>query len=244
MGVGYQVSPLHRLIYMDMSAMHERPIVKGEDPRLDRLAALTGAKTLSTGTGPFYSPAVGTILAWRQRLADKYREQLQGGLTWDEGSDFEDSADVGTSADVWLRYVAAVLDRRGPVEFRRLADRPGPSQEQKDAVLTAAFQRGFGGRFPQLLSGAGTWLPFEENLMLEEPDWRGQSGRYGSIARFADEVSAVRAAIAAADPTAASVAGREAVPRQMLPAAWQAATAIQRLAVLATQRQLPLHTTG
>lgn len=44
MGVGYQVSPLHRLIRMDMTQVHARPVVRGESPLLDAITAASGGE--------------------------------------------------------------------------------------------------------------------------------------------------------------------------------------------------------
>jgi hypothetical protein len=120
MGVGYQVSPLHRVSYLDLSAAHEKPIVRGENPGLDGLADVIGAKTTLAGPIRFRSPTVESILEWRQRLQAKYAEQLGEELSWDERSAFEDSEDVATRGDVRLHYVAAVLDQDGPAGLTHL----------------------------------------------------------------------------------------------------------------------------
>jgi hypothetical protein len=54
MGVGYQVSALHRLLRLDTAALHQlpkRPIVRGESPLLDVFADL-GVKTVAGGPVP------------------------------------------------------------------------------------------------------------------------------------------------------------------------------------------------
>jgi|SRR5580658_2363321 hypothetical protein len=58
MGVGYSVSPLHRITYLDTSAMTTRPAVKGSDSIVDSVAELVGAKVCE-GNTRFYSPTVG-----------------------------------------------------------------------------------------------------------------------------------------------------------------------------------------
>jgi hypothetical protein len=68
------------------------------------------------------SPTTEEILAWRARLTTKYRDELEEELTWDEGSTFEVSQDVGASADVMFHYVAAVFDQRGKSELSNLID--------------------------------------------------------------------------------------------------------------------------
>jgi hypothetical protein len=62
------------------------------------------------------------ILAWRQGIATKYRDQLEEQLTWNEDTTFEVSDEVATSGDVVFRYVAAILDQRGTSELKKLID--------------------------------------------------------------------------------------------------------------------------
>jgi hypothetical protein len=244
MGVGYQVSALHRIRSLDMSSLHTRTIVKGEDPLLDALAA--GGMTLQVPTEPlrFRSATVESILAWRQGIADKYRDQLGEELTWDERSDFEASEDTATNADMMLRYVTAVLDQQGQVALKGLGG-GRPPQEELDAVFTEAMWRGFGGRFPQLLLGPLIWLPFERDLIIEELRWDGHLARYGTVIRLIDEITAVRAAIADTDPSAPTSIGPYGdAPPYSLTAVWQASSSILHLATLAAEKRLPLWTTG
>jgi hypothetical protein len=201
MGVGYQVSPLHRVSYLDLSAAHEKPIVRGVNPELDGLADVFGAKTTLAGPMRFRSPTVESVLEWRQRLQTKYAEQLGEELSWNERSAFESSEDVATRGDVCLHYVAAVLDQDGPAGLTRLIRQTNAPRDEIDAAFAEADRRGFGGQFPQLLLGASFWLPFEANLMIEEPNWDGSTHRYGSLFRFFDEMTAVRAAITETDST-------------------------------------------
>jgi hypothetical protein len=236
--MGYQVSALHRLIYLDMSGLHERPIVRGESAVLDVLAD-AGVNTVVESPLRFRSPSVETILTWRQSLVDKYHEQLADGVTWDEASDFVASEDVSTSGDRRLYCMAAVLDQHGQAALNGIIGRPPPSRDELNAAYAGAARRGFGGRFPQLLLGARTWLPFEENLMIEEPDWDGQPGRYGSVFRLVDELTALRAAIVVADPEAALSVEPYPDP-DTVAAAWQTLSQMLRLAELATARHLPM----
>jgi hypothetical protein len=242
MGVGYQVSAVHRLMYLDMASAHTRAVMKGENPLLDAL----GQPFTQIVDGSLHnrSPAVESVLAWRQRLDAKYRDQLGEDLTWDERGTFETSDDVATSGDMLFHYVAAVLDQRGQAGVRNLAHQSSPPEDEIDAVFTQADRRGFGGCFPQLLLGAKIWLPFEQNLMIEEPNWDGKMDRYGSVSRLLDEVSTVRAGIADADSSVARFGESGEPSEEILAAAWQASATILRLAALATARHLPLSTTG
>lgn len=200
MGVGYSVSPLHRINYLDTSAMTTRSPVKGSNSTLDSIAELTGAN-VGEGTVSLHSPTMQDILAWRERLATKYRDQLEEGLTWDEGTKFEVSDEVATSGDAMFHYAAAVLDQGGKSGLRKLIDVGKPTPQELDAAFAEAFRRSFGGRFPHLLLGANLWLPFNRQLMIEEPNWVGKLDRYGSVFHLVEEVTTVRAAIASAQPS-------------------------------------------
>ena len=87
MGVGYQVSPIHRLIRMDTAGLKAQPASPGESPLFDAIKDATGAPA-QVGDGPLRarSPDVRSILAWRQRIGSKYRDQLGENLDWSERS--------------------------------------------------------------------------------------------------------------------------------------------------------------
>ena len=242
MGVGYQVSPLHRLIRLDTAALHRRPVVRGESAVFDALGDATRVE-VADGPLPVRSPTPETILAWRQRLASKYRDQLDGELVWDEGSTYENSEDVATSGDVMLRFAAAALDQRGQAGLRTMIYQRRLTSDEREAAFTEAERRGFGGRFPQLLLGARYWLPFSQNLMIEEPDWDGMVERYGSVPRLVDELAAIRAGIAGADPSVEQSTEQDGV-EYSLAGAWQTSVTILRLATTAQEKHLPLWTTG
>lgn len=241
MGVGYSVSPLHRIIYSDMSAVSTRPPVKGSESPVDQVAALIGSN-VGVGSSRFYSPTVEEIYTWRQRLATKYRDQLEETLTWDEKTKFEVSEDVPTSSDVMFNYIAAVIDQRGTSELNKLIDITVPPRHEYEAVFAEADRRGFGGRFPQLLLGANLWLPFKKHLMIEEPNWQGKLDRYGSVFHFIDEIVTVRAAIADVQPSFLHASADETADKPIV-TAWQSSTTVLRLAKLAAAKHLPLWTT-
>jgi hypothetical protein len=69
MGVGYVVSPLHRIIHMDVSAMTTRPPVKGSNSPIDRTAELMGTE-VGVGSPRLHSPSIDEILAWRRAIVD------------------------------------------------------------------------------------------------------------------------------------------------------------------------------
>jgi hypothetical protein len=192
----------------------------------------------------FRSAAPEDILAWRERVARKYREELAEELTWDEGSPFEVSDDIGTHEDVMLHYVAAVLDQRGLSEISRMIEVGEPASEALNAAFAEAERRKFGGRFPHLLLGANVWLPYKRPLMIEEPDWEARRNRFGSTLHlFEDELTAVRSAIVEAQPSVRHSPASE-TSSPALVAAWQASNTIVRLAKIAVAQHLPLWTTG
>ena len=242
MGVGYSVSPLHRIIHFDVSPITTRPPVKGSNSPIDRVAELMGTN-VGVGTPRLHSPAIEVILAWRQGIATKYHDQLEERLTWDEDTTFEVSEDVATSGDVMLHYVAAILDQRGTSKLNKLIDVTEPPRHEYQAVFAEADRRGFGGRFPHFLLGANLWLPFKSQLMIEEPDWNGKLDRYGSVFHLVDEITTVRAAIADADPSLIHSSAAQ-TSDKVIVAAWQTSNTILRLATIATAKHLPLWTTG
>jgi len=244
MGVGYAVSPLHRLIRMDTAELHTRPAMTGENPLFDAIKGATG-KDVQVADAPLRlrSPPTERIVAWRRLIASKYRDQLDEPLTWDESSEYEDSEDVATSGDVMLHFAAAVLDQRGQAGLSSLIRTGRPTSEEIQSAFADAEKRGFGGRFPQLLLGARFWLPFSRNLMIEEPDWEGAIERYGSVPRLLDEIIAIRAGIAAVDPSVEQSTEPDAL-EHCLTAAWQTSATILRVATIASEKHLPLWTTG
>jgi hypothetical protein len=244
MSIGYQVSPLHRLIRINTAGLHARAAVRGENRLFDALKDAT-AREIQVVDGPLRtrSPTVDSILAWRQRLANKFRDQLDEELTWDEGSTYESSDDVATSGDVMLHFAAAVLDQRGQAGLSSMIHPSHPTSDEMEAAFANAERRGFAGRFPQLLLRASFWLPFSRNLIIEEPDWDGSVERYGSAPRLLDEIAEIRAAIAEADPSVEHTTEQDALEHS-LAAAWQTSATVLRLVTIAADRHLPLWTTG
>jgi hypothetical protein len=242
MGVGYCVSPLHRIIHFDASQITTRPPVEGSNSPIDQVAALTGTN-VGVGTPRLYSPTTEEILAWRQGIATKYRDQLEEQLTWDEDTTFKVSEDVATSGDVMFHYVAAIFDQHGKSGLSKLINAEEPSTPELHAVFAEADRRSFAGRFPDLLLGAELWLPFKSQLMIEEPNWDGKLNRYGSVFRLVDEVTIVRAAIADTQPSVAHASAAD-TSDKVIVAAWQTSNTILRLATIAAAKHLPLWTTG
>lgn len=235
MGIGYQASALHLIAYLVASDDD----VSTVPPPGWRLPPIPGVLYHSR-PAQFRSPAVATILAWRDRLSAKYRSQLGEPLSWDEAGEFQVSEDAASSGDLMLRYVAALSDEGGPPAVRRLVGNPRPAHGEIGRTLDAAHARGFSGHFPQLLLGASVWLPFGRDLIIEEPSWNGALDRFGSAPRLMDEVGQVRARIRDADPRAVEWTARREAPDQILWAAWQASETIARIGAAAVARHLPL----
>lgn len=242
MGVGYSVSPLHCISYLEpIEGTKPQP-----PPSNDMVAALHKMGTVWDGTPTaFRSPSITDIIRWRNGVSEKYRYQLGEELLWDENSTFEKSEDVGTGVDVMLRYTAAVLDQRGPVNARSLVRATRPAAMVLNAVLSESKRRGFGCRFPHLLLGATYWFPFKGHLIIEEPNWRKEVERYGSLFQLGNELDEIRTVIADVDPNATAWSAEKGTPQDdVLAAAWQAGDTISRLCTIALARHLPLWTAG
>jgi hypothetical protein len=252
MGIGYEVSPLHRIAYLDTAAMERQQAAApkskkdaGEQYIIDLMTGFSGAGTGQKPKGiigepSFRYPAADAIAPWRDRLAAKYHGQLDEVLIWDESSGFEDGDDVATSADVMLRYVTALADEGGPAALTRLIGTGRPPQADLEQALSRAEQRGYTGRYPQLLLVEQYWLPFRRDMIIAEPDWEGQPSRFGSASNLLRQVTEVRALIRRADPKVVRWTADEDAPEHVLDAAWQASETVHRLATLAVAHHLPL----
>jgi hypothetical protein len=189
-------------------------------------------------------PEASEIVRWRDRLADKYRAQLDELLTWDEATEFETSEDAATSADVMLRYVAAIVDERGLEGLRGLVGAERPPHGEIGRALVRVERRGFTGRFPQLSLTEYYWLPFRRNMIIEEPDWQGRTARFGSVYRLADELRDIRALLLETDRACSEWTAQREVPTRILWAAWQASETVAKICAAGAERHLPLWTTG
>jgi hypothetical protein len=225
MGVGYQVSALSRISYID-------------PPRPGEIQTLTQWNFKST-------PAP-VITEWRSRIERKYEKHLGEPLNWDETDEFEWGVDITTGDDVLIRYAAAVLDLRGVSEARSLAVAMKPSYEIINKAFEDIERRGFSGRFPQLGLGANYWFPFERDLIIDEPNWRGLRARYGSSFRLAKEIEEIRAFISDASPESTKFSEYNAADGEVsvLTAAWRASETIHKGCMRVSQHRLPLWTTG
>lgn len=240
MGVGYSASALHLITYL---VVDENAPYTTVPPPGWKLPPIPGVRYMTDPTR-FRSPAAADIISWRDRLATKYQDQLGELLSWDEGSEFQKSEDAPASGDVLLRYVAAVAEENGPKAIRKLVGAQKPAQDELRRALDGANRRGFTGRFSQLLLGSEFWLPFQRDMIIEEPDWQGKIARFGSAYRLEDEIHELRTMIKSADPRSPEWTPEREVPDQTLGAAWQVSETIARVCAVATSRHLPFWTTG
>lgn len=240
MGVGYQASALHRITYLDMEAAG--PFTSEPPPGFPAPPIPNARYAINPPV--LRSPAAAEIIAWRDRLAAKYRGQLDEILTWDEGSDFQTSDDVAVGCDVCVRYVAAIVEESGPQAIRRLIDTDKPAPNEIERAFSSVEREGFSGPFPQLKLVSAIWLPFQCNMVIEEPDWRNKIERYGSTYRLADELEELRGLIKGADPRSVEWDERRDPPTKTLWAAWQASQTIVRICKTANSLHFPFWTTG
>lgn len=235
MGVGFQVSALHRISYIE--TIEDAPATK---PPPGWLAVMPNTRWDGRPTR-YVSPAVADIVTWRARIAAKYHHQLGETLTWDEASEFVAGEEASTGWDFDLRYVAAVLNQQGTATAARLLrGQPEPNHSATAPIFDAVEKLGFTGLFPQLLLGVTFWLPFRRNMIIEEQNWRGTLVRFGSIVHLLREIAEIRRFIKLADATAPSASEDD---ETVLPGAWKAADIIHRYGKQAVAKHLPFWTT-
>jgi len=240
MGVGYSASGFHNIAY----GVEADGSVAPETPSWLKDAAEELGLAVAPGPTRFRSSPVADIVAWRNRLAAKYQDKLGELLMWDEACEYVASEDVASSADARIRYVAALVEKGGPQVLHGLIGVDEPRRNAMDKVFDALEREGSSGQFRQLLMVTRYWLPFQRDVILDEPDWQGDEGQMGSTFRLADELVALRAMIAEADPASTAWTRDREVPESVLGAAWQASDTILHLCTDAMARKLPLWTTG
>jgi hypothetical protein len=240
MSIGYSVSALHKIASGIESFSGPMP------PELSFLLKDMNIDGAAFRPIPAQSQSAGIadIVAWRDGLAKKYQGQLGEVLTWDESSNVEVSEDVAASADVRLRYVAILVEKGGPQAVRDLLGVNEPERNAIERAFGALERNGSTGQFQQLLMVSSYWLPFQRDIILDAPDWLGEESQMGSTFRLADELKALRAMIAEADPPSTQWTRDREVPESVLGAAWQASDTILHLCTDAMARKLPLWTTG
>jgi hypothetical protein len=192
-----------------------------------------------------YPPPKQQIEQWRDRLARKYRSQLNELLSWDEGSDFETSADFLPRESVAFSHTAASIDILGEQDAgRKLAAQSEPTLDEFARFSKIATGKGYLCRFPQILLGVQNWLPFRRDMIIEEPNWEGHVTRFGSLFSLRHEIETVRSFIRSAVPNSALPieAGAFVEPpmRNVLTDAWSNSIQMLRATEAAWTRRLPM----
>lgn len=154
------------------------------------------------------------VMQWWRAVQDAHIGQLRTAVEWDETSKVEIVRYLYAGQDLELSNLLAYVEQAGTdalaAGFRaRNRDKYGLDAE----LLKVAQARGFAVRFPQAMIAPDFYLPFTANLILEVPDWRGETSRFGSLPNLARELETVLTLIEATDP-AATVAGRTDAPHE------------------------------
>ncbi len=245
MGVGYSASALHlaKAIKLPKHEQAEPPAPSS----YEHFFAVKGYKSVIKSEGPrqFAAASVAEILSWRDRVAKKYVGQIDE-FCWDERSSAEFSEDVSSGDDVNFYYAAAVFDQLTPRgSYEALSGTQTLSPAVKYAAIKARYDRGFSGRFPQLMTGASYWLSFDKNLVLEEPDWFGNPARFGSLPQLRRELGELRG-IFERSKQDLRVRTEPAAPRKhaILPAAYSVCLALEHVSDFALQHCVPVWKTS
>jgi hypothetical protein len=196
MGAGYQVSPLHKVIYVE--PVEGAPVKAAPPHILEVIASMPPDMPKMHWDGRphvFRSPPAEDIIAWRKDFCRQHQSELGEDVDWDEKSAFEWSEDM-TSGDKYFRYVAAVIDQNGADGLARIAGLQAPPDGAMASAFAATDRRGSAVRFPQLLMGAQYWLPFKRRVVITSTTWRGDTARFGSVDALAVELNEICALIA------------------------------------------------
>ena len=142
MGVGYQASALHRIVIL---VVEENAPYTLERPKNSPLPPMPNVRYMRD-PARFRSPDATDIIAWRDRLAIKYRSQFEELLSWDETSAYSQDIEIGVGVDVLLRYVAARIVEAGPSALRDLVGVVKPERSEIHRAgerNSVGFQRAF-----------------------------------------------------------------------------------------------------
>ena len=240
MGVGYQASALHRIVIL---VVEENAPYTLEPPKNSPLPPMPNVRYMRD-PARFRSPDATTsspgAIGWRSNIGASSKSFCRG-------TKRAPIHRISRSASApTFSCVMSQPESSRPVRLRCATSSAWSSPNvARFIALENAILWGFRGRFPQLLLGPMYWLPFQRDMIVEEPDWRGAFNRYGSSFRLADELRDITTFIAGADPRATQwTVEKMEEPDKTLWAAWQAGDAIARVCAAANAHHLPLWTTG
>ena len=181
------------------------------------------------------------VMQWWRAVQEARIGQLRTAVEWDETSKVEIVRYLYAGQDMELYNLLAYVDQAGTDSlangFRARAQ--GPAGDDAE-LLDAARARGFAMRFPQLMTGPDFYLPIPANLVLEVPDWRGKTTRFGSLPSLERELTEILALIRAADPAAAAAGQNDTRQEDRLAGAYNAARIKLDLARAGLKENLPL----
>ena len=181
------------------------------------------------------------VTRWWEATEAAYQTQLNQRVQWDETSDFVETRYLYSEQHRDLRYVAIYLDRYGEAALAtEFVKRPGGQWGRDEELEAWANYRGFGSRFPQIITNADYWLPFAANLVLSVPDWTGAQAEIGSLLRLLDGYDETLRIIADADPQAATAEMADRIHENLLAGAFNPARIHRELARIAVDVNLPL----
>jgi len=178
-------------------------------------------------------PTLSDITDWLQRINEKYAAQLGQPLNWDESSPYHQEIEIAEAAQDALFYVAGRLAVDGPEALQQIDNIEHPSTVVLQKLRRSVEAMGFQCRFPQLLLRVDYWLPFERDLIIEEPDWSGKQCRFGSLPALRGQLDQVMNALQQQRQS-----GQKTAP--VLDQAISCARALTALSTIAWANKLPL----
>ena len=180
------------------------------------------------------------VMQWWRAVQETHISQLRTAVEWDEASKVEVVRYLYAGQELELSNLLAYVDQAGTdalaTGFR--ARSRGVDGDDTE-LLKSSYARGSAVRFPQAMIAPEFYLPFPANIILEVPDWRGETSRFGSLPNLARELAEVLALIAAADPAAAAAGQNDAQHEDRLAGACNAARIKLDLARAGLRANLP-----
>jgi hypothetical protein len=241
MSIGVIVSPFSRVRYFDTRTLAGSTKIDVPGQPTITITEYSAAEM----DKHLYSPSKQQILKWRDGIARKYRSQLKELLSWDEDSAFETSEDFLSRESLAFSHTAASIDLLGEKEAaRKLAEQSDPTLAEFRDFGERAAKKGYLCRFPQILLEAENWLPFQRDMIIEEPNWEGHVTRFGSLFGLRQEIKIIRGFIQTTLPDIAQRADdgvrAKLRTRNILDDAWSNSVQMLRATETACSRRLPM----